>query len=195
MVTTGEEGLQVHDDGTYTYSQGYSNASLVIDMNSTNSCSDFPAYPGGKDSEARLAAGAVLDGSPLVCGGNGDGRSCYMHNKTSYNWEKLTDELSGWRYDFAMAMYNGVMWAVGGYAATTTSDYIYPNGSIVKGPNYELYWAPHDWTHGISYGQCMLSLPNGKMMFIGGHKGIFLVTLILSILPRSLLFSRIMSIM
>ena len=159
-------------------SDGYSNSSIVIDMNSTNSCSDFPAYP---SIEARGAAGAVLDGSPLICGGIGpDFTKCYIHNKTSYNWEFLVD-MGKNRYDHTMAMYNGAMWVVSSGTYVQTTQYIYPNGSIFNGPEFEAYWADHGTSHNIAYGQCMVTLPNGEAMFIGGD-GNFLVTLVLSIL-------------
>ena len=67
MVTTGT----IVTDGP----QEYSSASIVVDMNSTNLCSDFPAYP---SEYAVSAAGAVLDGSPLICGGIGpDYNGCW----------------------------------------------------------------------------------------------------------------------
>ena len=85
------------------------------------------------------------------------------------------------RYDHTMAMYNGAMWVVSSGTYVQTTQYIYPNGSIFNGPEFEAYWADHGTSHNIAYGQCMVTLPNGEAMFIGGD-GNFLVTLVLSIL-------------
>ena len=76
------------------------------------------------------------------------------------------------RFQHTMAKYNGAMWVVSTATYVKTTKFIYLNGSIFDGPEFEVYWDEHGTTHNIAYGQCMVTLPNGEAMFIGG-KGNF----------------------
>ena len=79
MATGNDENLDDTDD------------SQVVDLESTKTCSNLPSYP------LRLigATGGVINGSPLICGGEGRASgessnaiqsSCYMYDKTSQTW-------------------------------------------------------------------------------------------------------------
>ena len=96
LIVTGRQGGSVKN-----YSQ-------VVNISSSNQCNGLSPYP------ARVlgAAGGVVNGRPVVCGGEPYISSCYIHNKLMDTWEFLTD-LSGEKGYMAATPLDGSLWITG----------------------------------------------------------------------------------
>ena len=88
--------------------RGVKNYSQVVNISSPNQCKGLSPYP------ARVlgAAGDVVNGRPIVCGGEPYTSLCYIHNKLKDTWEFLTD-LSGEKSYIAATPLNGSLWITG----------------------------------------------------------------------------------
>jgi len=111
----------------------YNDAQVVI-PNKSNTCSLPPvpkAFWGG--------TGGVVDNSIILCGGLNDGplSTCHIFDNESKSW-KTTNMVSR-RYNTASAPLNGALWVSGGYDGngeeSSTSEFIYPNGTVIPGPS------------------------------------------------------------
>ena len=92
------------------------NYSQVVNLSSPNQCNGLSPYP----AKVQGAAGGVVNGRPIVCGGEPYIQysystyisSCYIHNKLKDTWEFLTD-LSGEKSYIAATPLNGSLWITG----------------------------------------------------------------------------------
>ena len=136
----------------------------VIDMSSsTTTCSNLPSYP----TSVYGAAGGVINGSPIICGGNsGSPRSlrnlqgsCYIFDKNENTW-KLHCNMKSRRVQPAISVVKGTLFVSGGGGDgddLTSTEIIYSNGTVESGPHFP----------GKRHGHCMVTLPDGKVMIIG----------------------------
>ena len=136
-------------------------ATQLVDLSSsTKSCQNWNDYP----VILNYASGSIVSGSPMVCGGWSvpeQGLSvfhteCYLLDFEKKSWKFLTNMTSE-RNRFASAEVNGSLFVVAGSYHSTT-EYITKNGIVSAGPNlpYPLQ------------GHCMVKLPSGKLMIMGG---------------------------
>ena len=135
-------------------------------MTSTKSCQSFPTYPLAVGN----TAGGTIDGFPIICGGGISGTyqsDCYIYKQTSNSWNFL-GKMNSRRGFHRAARLNGALWVTGGMPihsiATTlaTTELIYPNGTIVNGPNLPT----------VRKGHCMVNLHDDRVMILGGQKNI-----------------------
>merc|ERR1711971_574965 len=91
----------------------YSDAQIVNLSNETSTCNNFPDYP----IAIRSATGAIVDGHPIICGGESEGvnvhSECYLHNKATNSWTFLTN-MSTKRKDSASVAVKGKLLVLGG---------------------------------------------------------------------------------
>jgi len=146
------------------------NYSQVVNLSSPNQCNGLSPYP----AKVQGAAGGVVNGRPIVCGGEPYIQysystyisSCYIHNKLKDTWEFLTD-LSGEKGDMAATPLNGSLWITGGtifsesslrYSPYASTEYIHPDGSKVSGPDLP---EPR-------YAHCAATLDDERVIIMGG---------------------------
>merc|ERR1739848_32451 len=89
----GPSGLILLTTG-YDPSQVYIATSEVVDvLNSASSCQSIPDFP----VAAHTAGGGIVNGVPIVCGGNAESAgvqsNCYTLDKDTVQWTLLTDAL------------------------------------------------------------------------------------------------------
>merc|ERR1739838_337230 len=108
--------------------------------------------------------GGVIDGRPMICGGNGKGTgessysvqsSCYKYDMSSNAW-KLLAKMNSRRYVLSSAVVNGGLWMTGGnyYGDLASTEFIFSNGSVINGPNLPA----------ARRGHCMVTLNDGRVM-------------------------------
>jgi len=136
----------------------------VVDMNSNNTCTNLKEYP----IRMLFASGGVVGGSPTICGGYGDDlyssdenrKECYAYHKSSNAW-KLHANMESKRKFHSSVVMNGALWVLGGadiFPNLQSTEYIYANGTVVAGPNLP----------SGRFGNCPVTLHDGKVMIIGG---------------------------
>lgn len=170
IKTTEEKGslVLVVTGGTDRPGIYHQTDSQVIDLSSTEQCSNLPSYP------LRLVSGigGIIDGSPLICGGNAkfDGTRpgeyidenvsfCYKYNKTSQTWNQHGN-MNKKRKHAASAIVGDSLWAIGGRGRNNhdSTEFIHPNGTVTIGPTME----------DDKNGPCAVSLHDGRVMIMGG---------------------------
>merc|ERR1711962_297818 len=145
----------------------YQDYSQVVDVSSTKSCfSRLAPYP----IKMAHTTGNVLNGSPLICGGEGkvNGQlsyeqqsSCYMHEKSTNTW-KLHGNMNKKRKGHSTALTKNGLWISGGFDGNenlASMEFIFPNGSLINGPNMTDFRNAH----------CMVTLHDQKIMILGGY--------------------------
>ena len=143
----------------------YQDYSQVVDISSTKSCfNSLAPYP----IKMAHATGAVLNGLPLICGGEGNGQSydeqqssCYMHEKSTNTW-KLYANMNTKRKGHSTALTKNGLWISGGFDGNEylfSMEFIFSNGSVINGPNIPDFRNAH----------CMVTLHDGKIMILGGY--------------------------
>ena len=145
----------------------YSGICQVLDMNSSSiACPNLPSYP----TSITLSAGGIVGDSPIICGGllpSGRVDTCYRFEKTTNSW-KLHASLNFKRSHNSGAVVKGALFIGGGMQTNNdrsvsdiaSTDFIYSDGTVESGP--DLPKAMH--------GHCMVTLPSGKVMILGGRK-------------------------
>ena len=64
------------------------------------------------------------------------------------------------RSSHASVSMNGVVWITGGYRSRNSTEFVYGNGSVIKGPDL-----PID-----KWGHCMVDLEDGRAIILGGDQ-------------------------
>jgi len=149
---------------------------VVDTLSDTTSCTiprDFNSYDvGGGWNSFYFTDGGLLANRPTVCGGTcpsqncGSSRAgaqddCHYYNVTANEWYLLS-KMSTKRYYHAILMITpDIMWITGGYtgsARTSSTEYMYGNGTIRAGANLPVPLERH----------CVVRLDNDTAMVIGG---------------------------
>ena len=112
--------------------------SQVIDVSSSSTaCANLPSYPFAMSS----AAGGVVNGSPIICGGWKSGvgltDSCHRFDRSANSW-KLHSNMKSKREGHASTVVNNALFITGGHDGSSrlaTTEYIYANGTVQSGPN------------------------------------------------------------
>ena len=147
-------------------------------MNSSSTCSNLPSYP----FNLHIAAGGVINGTPIICGGYSSGGiirdSCYVFDKSKNSW-KFHCSLMSKRSHHGFTVLKDALFITGGYYGSflASSEYIYANGTVESGPN--LPEARHE--------QCMVTLHDGKVMILGAGSSLRKNVMILD--PNSNLYT------
>ena len=117
----------------------------VINMkDATSLCPNLSPYPYG----LRLSTGHVVDSVPIIAGGwnSNSGYKSYVHkhDRETNSWISLGN-MAKPRGQFASVPLNGALWVLGGYMdpMTKSTELIFPNGTIVGGPDLPAPRARH----------------------------------------------------
>ena len=135
----------------------------VLDINDDSShCNNLPDFP----SKVQFATGGRLNGHPLICGGQSTINStdatdeCYIYNE---EWTLLTNMIHKRYGAGGTAIDENTFWIIGGSGQTQSSEYVFSNGSVIEGPDFDVGFEWH----------CMVRLDNGRIMIIGHLKGTY----------------------
>ena len=141
----------------------YTDKSQVIDVSSSSTaCANLPSYPFAMS----FAAGGVVNGSPIICGGytsTGETTdSCHRFDRNANSW-KLHSSMTSRRSEHASTVVKNALFITGGYDGSrylATTEYIYANGTVQSGPNLpEARW-----------GHCSVTLHDGRVMILGAWR-------------------------
>jgi hypothetical protein len=109
------------------------------------------------------AAGGVVNGSPIICGGFTSSYeqkdTCHKFDRNANSW-KLHSTMKSKRSWHASTVVNNALFITGGHdgrSRLSTTEYIYANGTVQSGPNL-----PE-----ARYGHCSVTLHDGKVMILG----------------------------
>ena len=125
---------------------GYSETDVceVINMkDATSLCPNLPPYP----YALRLSTGHVVDSVPIIVGGHKSGYQSYVHkyDLETNSWISLGNMVKP-RNQFTSVPLNGALWVLGGYTGFSmekSTELIFPNGTIVGGPDLPAPRARH----------------------------------------------------
>ena len=131
--------------------------SQVLDVSSSSTfCSNLPSYP----LSLHGAAGGVINGSPIICGGTSGPhhQTCYRFEKITNSW-KLHCSMESARAYHATSIVNGALFVTGGLNGgnMASTEFIHANGNVTSGTNLPV----------ARYGHCMVTLHDGKVMILG----------------------------
>merc|ERR1719505_4465 len=122
-------------------------------------CKSFPSFP----MPLFAATGGIVKGAPIVCGGvlvpkEEFSNQCFIHDFSRNEWRFLSN-MSGrrGRAFTSSVVPDDALWITG---QRKTTEFIYPSGKVVQGPNL-----PSEVS-----GHCMVKLHDGKIMILGGDK-------------------------
>jgi hypothetical protein len=110
------------------------------------------------------AAGGVVNGSPIICGGyrnipSQETESCHRFDRNSNSW-KWHSSMKSRRSLHVSTVVKNALFITGGWDGSrdlATTEYIYANGTVQSGPNLpEARW-----------GHCSVTLHDGKVMILG----------------------------
>ena len=138
----------------------FTDKSQVIDVSSSSTaCANLPSYPFAMGA----AAGGVVNGSPIICGGvRNSGKttdSCHRFDRNSNSWKRHSSMTSR-RNGHASTVVKNSLFITGGHDSSSrlvTTEYIYADGTAQRGPNL-----PE-----AIYGHCSVTLHDGKVMILG----------------------------
>ena len=108
----------------------------VINMkDATSLCPNLPPYP----YALRLSTGHVVNSVPIIAGGYNSGYKSYVHKHDieTNSWISLGNMVKP-RNQFTSVPLNGALWVLGGYTGSSkekSTELIFPNGTIVGGPD------------------------------------------------------------
>jgi len=138
----------------------------VFDITSKRKCSaaviDYP-------KRVNAAAGALVSGVPLICGGSDvDDKDmtamthdCYAHDREANRWNFVA-KLKQKRNFHAAATISKKLWITGGQHGwldrSASTEFVHLNGTVEQGPDLPYAAADH----------CMVTLRDGHVMVIGG---------------------------
>ena len=135
----------------------------VLDISDDSShCNNLPEFP----SKVQFATGGRLNGHPLICGGQSTINStditneCYIYNE---EWTLLTNMIHKRFGAGGTAIDENTFWIIGGSGQTQSSEYVFSNGSVIEGPDFDVGFEWH----------CMVRLDNGRIMIINHSKGTY----------------------
>ena len=116
------------------------------------------------DKRFPYAAGALVSGVPLICGGMdyyGPIRDCYAYDRVANRWNFV----AGMRIErgsHAAVSISQRLWVSGGYIGSITTartEFVHLNGMVERGPDLPFATADH----------CMVTLHDGRVMVLGGQ--------------------------
>ena len=146
------------------YENDHNTTELVELTNTNQSCQNWNDYP----FALAVASGAMVSGSPIICGGwsglrgSGIRKQCYSMDIKKKSWEFLTN-MTTKRAESASVAINASLFVTGGHygpsGPLSSTEYIHKNGSASAGPNLPSPRAGH----------CMVNLPSSNIMIIGGY--------------------------
>ena len=128
-------------------------------------CNNLPEFP----SKVQFATGGRLNGHPLICGGQSTINStditdeCYIYNE---EWTLLTNMIHKRYGAGGTAIDEDTFWIIGGSGQTQSSEYVFSNGSVIEGPDFDVGFEWH----------CMVRLDNGRIMIINHSKGTYCIS-------------------
>ena len=136
--------------------------SQVIDVSSASTaCANLPSYP----FFIYGAAGGVVNGSPIICGGSRSRweqtDSCQRFDRNANSW-KWHSSMTSKRFGHANTVVKNALFITGGHdgrSRLATTEYIYANGTVQSGPNLPEARSSH----------CGVTLHDGKVMILGGY--------------------------
>ena len=141
-----------------------SNVVETLNMKHFRSCNSLPLYP----KDVGLANGMMINDVQIIAGGigwsSGPISEVYKLDYLSNSWV-LLGNMAKKRKEFAVAELNGGVWAMGGKTTISASsmqsstEIIYADGTILDGPDLPEARAKH----------CAVTLPNGKVVIMGGR--------------------------
>jgi len=141
-----------------------SNVVETLNMKHFRSCNSLPLYP----KDVGLANGMMINDVQIIAGGvgwsSGPISEVYKLDYLSNSWV-LLGNMAKKRKEFAVAELNGGVWAMGGKTTLSSSsmqsssEIIYADGTILDGPDLPAARAKH----------CAVTLPNGKVVIMGGR--------------------------
>ena len=151
-MATGWDGDNIQD-----YSQ-------VVDMSSTESCSNLDSYP----LKLSDATGGLVNGDPLICGGRIGSSfvfyiqsSCYKYERSSNEWTLIAN-MNNKRVFHSSALTTKGIFITGGNNENNdrldSTEYVSTDGVVTDGPKLPAARSHH----------CMVTLHDGKVMIIGG---------------------------
>ena len=121
------------------------NVCEVINMkDATSLCPNLPPYP----YALRLSTGHVVDSVPIIAGGYSSGAYqsyVHKHDRQTNSWISLGN-MAKPRNQFTSVPLNGALWVLGGYTGNgmeKSTELIFPNGTIVEGPDMPTPKARH----------------------------------------------------
>ena len=137
----------------------------ILDLSTTppQTCTmkDYPMHVYG-------ATGAVINGSPLICGGDGK-IVCFQYNKSSHEWTYLA-KMNTPRVGSASSPVNNTrLFITGGRTSRwdihdiDTTEFVHSNGTVTAGPPLPRARSDH----------CMVTLTTGEIMILGGFPSSF----------------------
>ena len=160
MVATGNVGSMANP----------SNVVETINMKVSQACHTLPQYP----KDVKMANGMMINGVQIIAGGgdfSGPISEVYKLDHLSNSWV-LLGNMAETRKLFAVAELEGGLWAMGGLITNgkdsmdSSTEIIYPDGTILDGPELPEARAGH----------CAVTLPNGKVVIMGGKTSQSVVT-------------------
>ena len=137
-----------------------------VTSKSLRKCKKIADFPKG----VKMAAGALVSDTPLLCGGVGHGAlfdhrpgftsNCYAYDRKTNRWNVVAN-IKNDRYNHAAVAIAKRLWITGGdtngpFLAST--EYIHLDGTVQQGPDLPFATAQH----------CMVTLHDGRVMVIGG---------------------------
>ena len=126
----------------------------------TSLCPNLSPYPYG----LRLSTGHVVDTVPIIAGGYSSGSYwsyVHKHDRQTNSWISLGN-MAKPRNQFTSVPLNRALWVLGGYTGNgmeKSTELIFPNGTIVGGPDLPAPRARH----------CAVTLKDGKIIILGGE--------------------------
>ena len=165
LVTTGK--IRNIRGGQFINKSIHDESKVVTE--SAKECDSFPPYP----LAIIGATGGLVNGSPIVCGGapmedyemnDNATKNCYIYDFTIGNWRFLCDMIIARAHHRAVVVdyEGGALWITGGMdngLLLSTTELVFPNGTVRWGPSLP---------EAIG-GYCMVTLPNGRIMLLGGY--------------------------
>jgi len=160
MVATGNVGSMANP----------SNVVETINMKVSQACHTLPQYP----VPVKMANGMMINGVQIIAGGgdfSGPISEVYKLDHLSNSWV-LLGNMAETRKQFAVAELDGGLWAMGGLTTNnkdsmdSSTEIIYPDGTILDGPELPEARAGH----------CAVTLPNGKVVIMGGRTSKTVIT-------------------
>ena len=146
-----------YDGDRHDYSQ-------VVDMSSTESCSNLDSYPLKLDG----ATGGLVNGDPLICGGiigsspSTSQSSCYKYERSLNEWTLIAN-MNNKRSSHSSCVTTKGLFITGGWDENEnrldSTEYVSTDGVVTDGPKLPAARSHH----------CMVTLHDGKVMVIGGY--------------------------
>ena len=158
---SGVEGWMEEEDALYLFDIFEGNK--VISTVSRKKCKPFPPFP----MQLIGAAGGVIDGSPIICGGVSaltkeivPKKKCFIFDFDENKWKFLCNMTRG-RVFHRATVVGKALWITGGGMDSTrwSSEFVYKDGTALMGPDL---WGK-SWEH------CAVTLHDGRAMVLGRH--------------------------